>query len=52
MGDQVVAQAQRVLEEASSIKQIALQGKDQLAAPLRIIAVRTSGRLANIRSTR
>ena len=43
VGDQVVAQAQLVLEEASSIKQIALQGKDQLAAPLRIGAIYTVG---------
>ena len=43
VGDQVVAQAQRVLEEASTIKQIARQGKDQLAAPLRIGAIYTVG---------
>jgi LysR family hydrogen peroxide-inducible transcriptional activator len=43
VGDQVVAQAQRVLEEASSIKQIAQQGRDQLAAPLRIGAIYTIG---------
>ncbi len=43
VGDQVVAQAQRVLEEASSIKQIARQGRDQLAAPLRLGAIYTIG---------
>src|ERR671929_1534967 len=35
VGSRVVEQAQRVLEQAASIKQIADQGKDELAAPLR-----------------
>jgi LysR family hydrogen peroxide-inducible transcriptional activator len=38
-----VAQAQRVLEEASGIRQIALQGQNQLHGPLRIGAIYTIG---------
>ncbi|MFA7317996.1 MAG: LysR substrate-binding domain-containing protein [Sulfuricella sp.] len=41
IGEQVVAQAQRVLEEASAIKSIAQQGQDQLAGPLRLGAIYT-----------
>ncbi len=36
IGMQIVEQAQRVLEEAECIREIAAQGKNQLAAPLRI----------------
>jgi LysR family hydrogen peroxide-inducible transcriptional activator len=42
-GEQVVAQAQRVLEEAGAIKEIARHGQDQLAAPLRLGAIYTVG---------
>jgi LysR family hydrogen peroxide-inducible transcriptional activator len=43
VGEQVVAQAQRVLEEAGVIKEIVEHGRDQLAAPLRIGAIYTIG---------
>lgn len=43
IGEQVIAQAQRVLEEASSIRQIARQGQDQLDGPLRLGAIYTIG---------
>ncbi len=43
LGERVVAQAQRVLEESAAIKQIAAQGKDQLATPLRVGAIYTVG---------
>lgn len=43
IGEQVVSQAQRVLEEASGLRQIAEQGKDQLAGPLRLGAIYTIG---------
>lgn len=42
-GKLIVAQAQRVLEEAELIRSIASQGKDQLAGPLRIGAIYTVG---------
>jgi LysR family hydrogen peroxide-inducible transcriptional activator len=43
VGERVVAQAQRVLEEASGIRQIARQGQDQLDGPLRLGAIYTVG---------
>ncbi len=43
VGEQVVAQAQRILEEAGMIKEIVAQGRDQLAAPLRVGAIYTIG---------
>jgi LysR family hydrogen peroxide-inducible transcriptional activator len=43
VGTRVVEQAQRVLEEAAAIKNIAEQGKDELAAPLRFGAIYTIG---------
>jgi LysR family transcriptional regulator, hydrogen peroxide-inducible genes activator len=43
VGSRVVEQAQRVLEEATAIKNIAAQGKDELAAPLRFGAIYTIG---------
>lgn len=43
MGEQIVAQAQKVLEEASSIKDIASMGKDQLSSPLKVGAIFTIG---------
>jgi LysR family hydrogen peroxide-inducible transcriptional activator len=43
VGERIVAQAQRVLEEASGIRQIARQGQNQLEGPLRIGAIYTIG---------
>jgi LysR family hydrogen peroxide-inducible transcriptional activator len=43
IGALIVAQAQRVVEEAAQIREIASQGKDQLAGPLRIGAIYTVG---------
>jgi LysR family hydrogen peroxide-inducible transcriptional activator len=42
-GELVIAQAQRVLEEAGAIKEIARQGQDQLSGPLRLGAIYTIG---------
>ncbi len=43
VGSRIVEQAQRVLEEASAIKSLALEGKDELATPLRFGAIFTIG---------
>jgi DNA-binding transcriptional LysR family regulator len=43
LGEQIVHQAQRVLEEADQIKVIAAQGKDQLKGPLRLGVIATVG---------
>ena len=43
IGSEVVEQAQRVLEEASAIKEIAKQGKDPLTGPLRLGVIHTIG---------
>lgn len=43
IGEQIIAQAQRVLEEASNIKILAQQGHDQLIGPLRVGAIYTIG---------
>jgi len=43
MGEQIVAQAQTVLEQASVIKDIAISGKDQLGSPLKVGAIFTIG---------
>ncbi|MBY4678641.1 hydrogen peroxide-inducible genes activator [Marinobacterium arenosum] len=43
VGDKVVRQAQRVLEQAETIKDLAQEGKDQLSAPLRVGAIYTVG---------
>jgi len=43
IGEQVVAQAQRVLEESAAIKDIASAGKDQLQTPLHVGAIFTIG---------
>lgn len=43
MGEQIVAQAQTVLEQASVIKDIATSGKDQLGSPLKVGAIFTIG---------
>jgi LysR family hydrogen peroxide-inducible transcriptional activator len=39
IGEQVIEQAQRTLEAAENVRQVALQGKDQLSGPLRIGAI-------------
>lgn len=43
VGSAIVEQAQRVLEEAERIRTISAQGKDQLAAPLRIGIIHSVG---------
>ena len=43
VGTAIVEQAQRVLEEAERIREIAVQGKNQLAAPLRIGIIHSVG---------
>lgn len=43
IGNTIVEQAQRVLEEAERIREIAAQGKNQLAAPLRIGVIYSVG---------
>ncbi|WP_430460887.1 LysR substrate-binding domain-containing protein [Thalassolituus sp. LLYu03] len=43
MGERIVTQAQRVLEEARVIKEMASAGKDQLSTPLKIGAIFTIG---------
>lgn len=43
VGEQVVAQAQHILEQADAIKETARQGQDQLAGPLRVGAIYTIG---------
>ncbi len=43
MGEQIVAQAQIVLEQASVINDIATTGKDQLSSPLKVGAIFTIG---------
>jgi len=43
VGERVVEQAQRVLEQVEQIRQLAMEGKDQLSAPLRVGAIYTIG---------
>jgi LysR family hydrogen peroxide-inducible transcriptional activator len=43
IGDQIVTQAQRVLEQTFAIKEIAKQGKDPLVGPLRLGVIYTIG---------
>jgi len=43
LGEQIVAQAQRVLEQAAMIKDIAIMGQDQLGSPLKVGAIFTIG---------
>ena len=43
VGERVVQQAQQALEAADNVKQVALQGKNQLAGPLRVGAIYTIG---------
>jgi LysR family hydrogen peroxide-inducible transcriptional activator len=43
LGERVVEQAQRVLEETETLKQLAAQGQDPLRGPLRLGAIYTIG---------
>lgn len=43
VGERIVAQAHRALEEAEAVRQIADEGKDQLRGPLRLGAIYTIG---------
>ena len=43
IGQRIVIQAQKVLEESASIKEIARQGHDPLAGPLRVGVIHTIG---------
>ena len=43
MGEKVVSQAQKVLEEVAGVRQIAKSGQDQLSTPLRVGAIYTIG---------
>ena len=43
VGEEIVEQALRVLEESEVIRQLAVAGKDQLTGPLRIGAIHTVG---------
>lgn len=43
IGERIVYQAQQALEAADNVRQVALQGKNQLAGPLRIGAIYTIG---------
>ena len=43
VGERIIAQSQRVLEEAAAIKDIATSGKDQLNTPLHVGAIFTIG---------
>ncbi|MBZ9558602.1 MULTISPECIES: hydrogen peroxide-inducible genes activator [Modicisalibacter] len=43
LGEKVIEQAQRVLEQASLIRELANEGKDQLSSPIRIGAIYTIG---------
>ncbi len=43
IGGRVIEQAQRVLDEASRVKEISKQGKDPLAGPLRVGVIYTIG---------
>ncbi|MEZ2745918.1 LysR substrate-binding domain-containing protein [Halopseudomonas bauzanensis] len=43
VGEKIVAQAQRVLEEAMAIRELASAGKNQLSAPLKVGAIYTIG---------
>jgi len=42
-GERIIAQAQRVLDEAGRVKEIAKQGKDPLSGPLRVGVIYTVG---------
>ncbi len=43
VGEQIIEQAQRVLEQTNTIREIARQGKDPLAGPLRVGVIYTIG---------
>jgi len=43
IGERIVAQAKRVLDEATAVREIARQGRDPLAAPLRLGTIYTIG---------
>ena len=43
MGEMIVSQAQKVLEESATIKQLAKSGQNQLSTPLRVGAIYTIG---------
>ncbi len=43
LGERIIEQAQKVLEESSAIREIATRGKDQLSTPLRVGAIYTIG---------
>jgi len=43
IGERIIEQAQRVLEETAAIKHIAQQGQDQLSGPLQLGAIYTIG---------
>lgn len=43
IGEQIIVQAQKVIEETRAIKDIASAGKDQLSSPLKIGAIYTIG---------
>ncbi|MCD8531483.1 MAG: hydrogen peroxide-inducible genes activator [Saccharospirillaceae bacterium] len=43
LGERIVTQAQRVLEEARTIRELASAGKDQLSTPLKLGAIFTIG---------
>jgi LysR family hydrogen peroxide-inducible transcriptional activator len=43
VGERVIAQAQRVLEEANTVREIARLGRDPLSGPLRLAAIYTIG---------
>lgn len=43
VGEGIVAQAQKVLEQAQSIRELAQAGKNQLTAPLKVGAIYTVG---------
>ncbi len=43
VGESIVAQAQKVLEQAQGIRELAQSGKNQLAAPLKVGAIYTIG---------
>lgn len=43
LGERIIAQASRVLEQAGTIREIANEGKDQLSSPLRVGAIHTIG---------
>ena len=43
LGDEIVRQAQMVIEQASAIKEIAMRGKDPVSGPLRLGVIYTIG---------